>query len=222
MCTDDGRGIFLEIPQLTPVSQLHLRVRVGGPRPLDLFATVHSLAPAFIDFPGYQPIAKLPVPDAPMSTETVSAAAARDNPWAAGTPGRAIALEAALGLQFATKKFAAKPGERLSLTLKNPDLVPHNFVLATPGSLSGLGDQVNKLISRPGAAARHYVPDSPEVLVWTDMVNPGRDFTIHFDAPAAPGSYPLFLLLPRPLAGHERCAGSHGRVIVRDRRSAAE
>jgi len=193
---DGGRAVFLEIPQLTPVSQLHLRLRVGGPRPLDLFATVHALAPAFTDFPGYEPIAKLPVPDAPMSAEAVSAVAARANPWAGGAAGRALTLEAALGLQFATKQLSARPGERISLTFKNPDLVPHNFVLAAPGSLAALGDQVNKLISRPGAAARHYVPDSADVLVWTDMVNPGREFTIHFDAPAVPGAYPYFCSFP--------------------------
>jgi azurin len=193
---DDGRSLFLEIPQLTPANQLHLRVRVGGPRPLDVFATVHSLAAPFTGFPGYQPIAKLPVPDAPMSPESVSALAGRKNPWAEGASGRVITLEAALGLQFATKQLTAKPGERLSLTFKNPDLVPHNFVLAAPGSLASLGDLVNKLISRPGAAARHYIPDSPDVLAWTDMVNPGQEFTIHFDAPAQPGLYPFFCSFP--------------------------
>ena len=193
---DDGRTVFLEIPQLTPANQLHLRLRVGGPRPLDVFATVHTLAPAFTAFPGYQPVAKLPVPDAPLSVDAVSALSSRPNPWAEGAAGRAIGMEAALGLQFATKKLSAHPGERLSLTFKNPDLVPHNFVLAKPGSLGALGDQVNKLISRPGAAARHYVPDSPDVLVWTDMVNPGQETTIHFDAPSTPGTYPYFCSFP--------------------------
>jgi azurin len=193
---DGGRGLFLEIPQLTPASQLHLRLRVGGPRPIDLFASVHSLAPAFTDFPGYQPVAKIPVPDAPLSLEAVSALSSRKNPWVEGASGRGIVMEAALGLQFATKRLAARPRERISLTFKNPDLVPHNFVLANPGALAALGDQVNKLISRPGAAARHYVPESPDVLVWTDMVNPGQEFTIHFDAPIAPGAYPYFCSFP--------------------------
>jgi len=193
---DGGRGLFLEIPQLTPASQLHVRLRVGGPRPLDLLATVHALAPAFTGFPGYEAVAKLPVPDAPMSAEVATAVAARANPWAAGEAGRTILLEAALGLQFATKHLRAWPGERLSLTFKNPDLVPHNFVLAQPGSLASMGDQVNRLIARPGAAARHYVPDAPEIIAWTDMVNPGQEFTIHFDAPATPGPYPYFCSFP--------------------------
>ena len=192
----DGRSLFLEIPQITPANQLHLRLRVGGPRPIDVFATVHTLAAPFTDYPGYEPIAKIPVPDPPQGLDAVDALARRANPWAGGEAGRPIALEAALGLQFATKRLAAKPGERLSLTFKNPDLVPHNFVLAKPGTLAALGDQVNKLISRPGAAARHYVPDSTDVLVWTDMVNPGQEAVIHFNVPTAPGEYPYFCSFP--------------------------
>ena len=55
----DGRTLFLEIPDLQPVNQLHLHVRpnAAGP-PLDLFATVHRLAAPFTGIPGYQPIAK--------------------------------------------------------------------------------------------------------------------------------------------------------------------
>ncbi|MFN0127927.1 MAG: DUF6797 domain-containing protein [Verrucomicrobiales bacterium] len=193
---EGGRSLFLEIPQLTPANQLHLRLRVGGARPLDVFATVHALGAAFTEFPGYRLIAKTPIPDPPLSAEAVSIVAARPNPWAEGASGREIIMEAALGLQFVTKRIAASPGESLTLVFKNPDLVPHNFVLARPGALAALGDQVNKLISRPGAAARHYVPDSTDVLVWTDMVNPGKDFTIHFDAPSAAGEYPYFCSFP--------------------------
>jgi azurin len=189
----DGRSLFLEMPQLRPVGQLHLRLRAGGPRPLDLFATVHALGPAFSEFRGYQPIAKTATAAAPLAVATT---ATRENPWAGGEPGRALALEAALGLQFATKRLTARPGERLSLTFLNPDFVPHNFVLVKPGALASVGDQINRLIAQPGAAARHYVPDSPEVLVWSDMANPQQKATIHFNAPTAKGNYPYLCSFP--------------------------
>jgi azurin len=192
----DEHQVFVEMPQITPVNQLHVRLRVGGPRPLDLFASVHALAPAFTSFKGYQEIAKIPVPDAPMTADVATTLAAQENPWATGEAGRTIELEAALGLQFATKRLTATAGERLTLVFKNPDLVPHNFVLAAPDSLPKLGDQVNKLISQPGAAARHYVPMATEVLVWTNMVAPRQEFTIHFNAPATPGEYPYFCSFP--------------------------
>jgi cytochrome c551/c552/sugar phosphate isomerase/epimerase len=52
----DGRKLFIEIPQLRPVHQLHLHFT--GERPLQLFATVHNLAEPFTTFPGYRAAVK--------------------------------------------------------------------------------------------------------------------------------------------------------------------
>ncbi len=206
---DDGRAVFLEIPQLRPVHQLHLRLRVGGPRPLDLFATVHALSEPFTAFPGYAKIAKEAwAGDALTASVTLTTPATKANPWAEGEPGRAVTLEAGLGLQFTTRRLHAAAGERLTLTMKNPDLVPHNFVLLRPGALQPIGEKINQLISHPHAAARHYVPDSPDVLVWTDMIPPRQEFTIHFHAPATPGEYPYLCSFP----GHWQIM--HGVLVV--------
>ncbi len=55
----DGKTLFLEIPELQPVSQLHLHLRVDSGDPHDLYATVHRLAPAFTGYPGYRPTVKI-------------------------------------------------------------------------------------------------------------------------------------------------------------------
>ena len=56
-----GKQIFVEIPQLQPVDQLHLfhKASVGRTRPLEIFATVHNLGKAFTDFPGYREVPKV-------------------------------------------------------------------------------------------------------------------------------------------------------------------
>src|SRR5262249_35769940 len=56
---DDGRTLFLEMPDLQPVNQLHLHLRVDSGRSQELVATVHRLAAPFADFPGYRPMAKV-------------------------------------------------------------------------------------------------------------------------------------------------------------------
>lgn len=53
---EDGRQLFLEIPQLRPVNQLHLHC-AGSPR-LELFVTIHRLGTPFTKFRGYEQIAK--------------------------------------------------------------------------------------------------------------------------------------------------------------------
>ena len=188
----DGRRLFLEIPQLQPAGQIHLSVQ---PQPgvwRELFITAHALALPFTEFPGYQVIAKTMWTNGTATVQTTMLV----NPFTKGQPGRALRAASAAGLQFATKELTASAGERLSLTFTNPDVLPHNWVLLAPGSFDKAGDLANKLISDPGGFARHYVPDIPEVLAWTDMVPPGGESTIHFDAPAKPGEYPYICTFP--------------------------
>lgn len=61
----DGTRVFIEMPQLEPVHQLHLHFN-GSPR-IELFATIHHLGQPFTDFQGYTPIAKSPTVTAPVT-----------------------------------------------------------------------------------------------------------------------------------------------------------
>ena len=186
----DARTLFVEIPQLQPVNQLHLHLRTGA-HAVDFFATAHHLGAAFTDFPGYRAIAK----DAPAAMP-LTVAPAEPNPWTKGEPGRAIRIETASGLTFATKRFAVKAGERISLTLANPDSMPHNLAIVKPGTLAKVGDGANRLAAQPDGGARRYLPPGGEVLFFTDITEPGKSFTIHFTAPAAPGEYPYLCSFP--------------------------
>jgi azurin len=186
---DGGRTLFLEIPQIIPASQIHLRLSTGH----DVFLTAHALAEPFSDFPGYAKIAK--TNHAAQIGMTVPTPG-KPNPWVGGAKGRAMVIEAALGLQYVQKQLTARAGERLSLTFRNPDVVPHNWMLAKPGSLQKLGELANLMIADPKGLAKHYVPDSAEVIVFTDMTNPKGSFTIHFNAPQEKGDYPYLCTFP--------------------------
>jgi azurin len=89
-----------------------------------------------------------------------------------------------------------QPGEAIRLTLVNPDVVPHNWALVKPGTLPRVGELANRLVADPDAVARHYIPDSDDVLVYTDVVLPRGEFTIHFRAPNEPGRYPYLCTFP--------------------------
>lgn len=191
----DGRRLFLEIPLLTPAHQVHLHVEVAGGVWRDLFLTVHALGPVFDEHPGHVARDKeYLLPRGGMAGG--GGAEPLANPWREGPAGLELVVDCAQGLRFEQERLRVRAGERVSLRLNNPDVVPHNWVLLAPDRLDAIGDQVNRLITDPSAPARHYVPESPDVLVWTDMLNPGEHMVIHFDAPAEPGHYPYMCTFP--------------------------
>ena len=186
---EGGKTLFLEIPQIVTASQIHVRVSTGH----DIFMTAHALAEPFTDFPGYTKIAKT---NHAAQIGLEAPKASKPNPWAKGEPGREIIVEAALGLQFVQKQLLAKAGEKLTIRFKNPDVVPHNWLLAKPGSLQKLGEKCNLMIADPRGMAKHYVPDSDDVIAYTDMTNPKGEFVIHLTAPKEKGEYPYLCTFP--------------------------
>jgi azurin len=90
----------------------------------------------------------------------------------------------------------AKPSELLALTFQNPDVVPHNLAIIKPGTLPAVGMLANQLISDPLAIVRHYVPESADVIVHTDVVMPSDKFTIYFKAPDKKGNYSIVCTFP--------------------------
>ena len=121
-----------------------------------------------------------------------------------------MTIETAGNLSFATRSFTASPGELIEFTLANPDVVPHNWALVRPDALQRVGSLANKLISAPEAAVRHYIPESDDVLFYTNVVLPKDRFTIYFNAPKEPGRYPYLCTFP----GHWLVM--NGEMIVTD------
>jgi azurin len=186
---DGGKTLFLEIPQIVTASQIHLHISTGH----DIFLTAHALAEPFIEFAGYTKIAKT---NHAAQIGLEAPKSAKPNPWAKGEGGREVIIEAALGLQYVQKQLTAKPGEKLTIVFKNPDVVPHNWMLAKPGTLQKIGNLANLMITDPQGLAKHYVPDSDDVLAYTDMTNPQASFTIHITAPKEKGDYPYLCTFP--------------------------
>jgi putative heme-binding domain-containing protein len=193
----DGRSLFLEIPDLQPVNQLHLHLRPDSGPAHDLFATVHRLAAPFTGFAGYRPAAKTiaahPI-EADMAALAIKPA---PNPWRDPIAGaRAVTIEAGKNLTYSVRSFRVRAGEPIRLTFVNPDVVPHNWVLVRPGALARVGALANRIIAEPDAAVRHYIPRTDDVLAYTDIVGPQDQFTISFRAPAEAGRYPFLCTFP--------------------------
>jgi putative heme-binding domain-containing protein len=195
-CLDDGKTLFLEIPELQPVNQLHLQVATDASRSIDLFLTCHRFHEPRTDIPGYEPVVKA-WSKHPMDIDLAMAARKATNPWRDAIPdARAMTITAGKNLTYETTSFEAKRGEAIALTLVNPDVVPHNWALVKPGKLQAVGEEANKLVGDPEALIRQYAPQSDDVICYTDIADPGQSYTIHFRVPDVPGRYPYLCTFP--------------------------
>jgi azurin len=193
----DGMTLFLEIPDLQPVNQLHLHVRVDAGPPHDLYATVHRLAAPFTGFPGYRPVEKTIAAHPILADMAALNAKPVPNPYRTKLAGaRPVAIEAGKNLRYSVRSFRARAGETIRVTFSNPDVVPHNWVLIRPGALARYGDRVNRIVAEPDAALRHYVPHTDDLIAYTDIVGPQEQFSIDVRVPDSPGHYPYLCTFP--------------------------
>jgi putative heme-binding domain-containing protein len=191
-------SLFLEMPDLQPVNQLHLLIQTEKGQSHELFATVHKLREApFADAPGLMNLADKSIAPHPIHADLAMATRSVPNPHAKRRKGgRQITIKTATNLSFATRSFTVKTGELIEFKLSNPDVVPHNWALLKPGTLERVGKLANKLISDPEAAIRHYIPKTDDVLAYTNVVLPKDQSIIYFKAPKQPGRYPYLCTFP--------------------------
>ncbi|HEX5010555.1 MAG TPA: PVC-type heme-binding CxxCH protein, partial [Planctomycetota bacterium] len=99
-------------------------------------------------------------------------------------------------LQYDRRELTVVAGRPVELLFENVDIMPHNLVLAAPGALARVGLAAEALAARPDAASSGWVPDLPEVLHATRLLQPGESQTLAFDAPAQPGDFPYVCTFP--------------------------
>ena len=113
--------------------------------------------------------------------------------WTTG-PDLTIRLSTEPGLQYDVKDMTVEAGARIRLIFNNPDDMPHNFLLVRPGQ----ADKVGKAALALGVKgmAMDYVPDLPEVLYHTKLLQPATTQTIYLEAPQEPGVYSYVCTYP--------------------------
>ena len=191
------RELFLEIPDIQPVNQLHLRLQLTQGHFQDLFITVHKLRDQDYEDVSLTVTRNKTVNPHPILRDLAMATRVVPNPYQRRIKGaRSMTIETGSNLSYKTRSFKVKAGEPIALTLSNPDVVPHNLAIVKPGTLVRVGRLANRLISDPDAAIRHYIPQSSDVLVYTDVVLAKEKFTIQFKAPEVPGRYPYLCTFP--------------------------
>ncbi len=98
-------------------------------------------------------------------------------------------------LTFDKTTLAAKPGQAVKLTFHNnaskTSALQHNWVLVKTGTENDVAQAAMQ-----AGAEKGWLPDSPNILAHTKMINPGESDEISFRAPSTSGSYPYLCSFP--------------------------
>jgi azurin len=99
-------------------------------------------------------------------------------------------------MKYDRKTFEVEAGKPVEIVFENPDFMQHNLVITQPGTLENVGKAADKLASDPKGAEKQYVPDTPDVLFATKLVNPQQTVKLNFVAPQKTGDYPFVCTFP--------------------------
>jgi putative membrane-bound dehydrogenase-like protein len=97
-------------------------------------------------------------------------------------------------MMFDVKEINLKAGKKVRLTFANPDFMPHNIVLVKPGTADEVGNKAMALGAKGFEV--NFVPESPDIIWSSKLVDPGKEQVIDFTAPATPGEYPFICSFP--------------------------
>ena len=99
-------------------------------------------------------------------------------------------------MKYDLKDFTVEAGKPVEIIFENPDFMQHNLLIGQIGSLQVIGKAADKLAQSANGAEMNYVPNIPEVLFSTKLVNPQQTVKLIFTAPDKPGDYPFVCTFP--------------------------
>ena len=112
-------------------------------------------------------------------------------------------------LKFDITEFTAIAGKTVEIVFENPDAMQHNMVIGKPKSMQIIGAAADKMITEKDGAEKNYVPNIPQVIAASPLVNPHQTFRLRFVVPEIPGDYPYVCTFP----GHWRLMTGVMKVV---------
>jgi putative heme-binding domain-containing protein len=140
----------------------------------------------------------LALADALSARTSVDTALALDLRRARRNAGPKVALIRPVpeSLTFDKQLVIVAAGRPIEFVFENVDIMPHNLVVTARGALAKVGIAAEAMSGSPDAWARSFVPDMPEVLHASKLLQPGTTETLAFTAPTELGDYPYVCTFP--------------------------
>lgn len=144
-----------------------------------------------------------PKPSGTAAAPAAAAPVAAATPAAPASSGDVAIVNLKPGLanpmSFDVTSFSVKAGQKVKLTFANESATPlqHNFVLCKMGSKDRVIALANGMMAEmPKWMAKGFIPESPDVLHHTKLLNIKESETLEFTAPAEKGDYPYLCTFP--------------------------
>ncbi|MBC7418869.1 MAG: ThuA domain-containing protein [Pedobacter sp.] len=112
-------------------------------------------------------------------------------------------------MKYDLKTFTVKAGNMVEVVFSNPDFMQHNLLILQKGSMEKVGAAADKLAQDPKGIEQNYIPQMPEVLFATKLINPQETYKLKFRVPADAGDYPFICSFP----GHWRIMNGVMKVV---------
>jgi uncharacterized protein len=111
-------------------------------------------------------------------------------------------------MKYDIASFKVKAGQPVIIDFENKDFMQHNILIAKAGSLEIVGKAADEMARDPKGIEKNYIPEIPEIIIASKLVDPDNVETLMFIAPNEPGEYPFVCTVP----GHWRIM--NGKMIV--------
>lgn len=97
-------------------------------------------------------------------------------------------------MMYDVKELTVKAGKKIQLTFANPDFMPHNILLVNPGTDEAIAMKAIALGAKGFEVG--FIPESPDILWHSKLLDHGNEDVIEFNAPTKPGDYPYICSFP--------------------------
>lgn len=112
-------------------------------------------------------------------------------------------------MKFSVTEFTAIAGKTVEIIFENPDAMQHNIVVGKPKTTAIIGAAADKMITAKDGAEKNYVPNIPQIIAATPLVNPEQTYRLKFVVPKEVGDYPYVCTFP----GHWRLMTGVMKVV---------
>ncbi len=92
--------------------------------------------------------------------------------------------------------IAVQAGKPIEIVFDNVDIMPHNLLFTRPGGMLSVAQAAERMATLPDAFARHFVPESDQVVAATRLLQARQSQRLVFDVPGQTGEYPFVCTFP--------------------------